>query len=108
MLKSLVRNGYYTGQIIATLVYDPILDPTQGAEYCQSNVDIKFGSYDEKTERDISRPNILNPVGRSGAQNLLGETLYSKRIMKNSEGDKPRDLHDNHYKRPRAQIKYLR
>lgn len=30
MPKSLIKNGFYTGQIIATLVYDPILDPTQG------------------------------------------------------------------------------
>ena len=87
MPKSLVRNGYFTGQIIATLVYDPILDPTQGTEYCQSNVDIKFGSYDEKTDRDVSKRNILNPIGRGGAKNLLGETLYSKRIMKDSQGD---------------------
>lgn len=87
MPKSLIRNGYYTGQIIATLVYDPILDPTQGIEYCQSNVDIKFGSYDEKMERDINKRNILNPVGRQGSQNLFREPLYSKRLMKDRDGD---------------------
>ena len=87
MPKSLIRNGYYTGQIIATLVYDPILDPTQGIEYCQSNVDIKFGSYDLKMERDINKRNILNPVGRQGSQNLFRESLYSKRLMKEQDGD---------------------
>jgi len=87
MPKSLIRNGFYTGQIIATLVYDPILDPTQGAEYCQSNIDIKFGSYDEKIERDISRRSILNPVGRQGAQNLFRDGLYSKRLMRNNQND---------------------
>jgi hypothetical protein len=87
MPKSLIRNGYYTGQIIATLVYDPILDPTQGVEYCQSNVDVKYGSYDAKKDRDVSKRNILNPVGRQGAQNLFRETLYSKRLMRDSEGD---------------------
>lgn len=87
MPKSLIRDGYYTGQIIVTLVYDPILDPTQGVEYCQSNIDVKFGSYDEKKERDVSKRNILNPVGREGAQNLLKENLYSKRLMKDSETD---------------------
>lgn len=87
MPKSLIRDGFYTGQIIATLVYDPILDPTQGIEYCQSNVDIKFGSYNEKTDRDVSKRNILNPVGRQGAQNLFIDTLYSKRIMKDNECD---------------------
>lgn len=87
MPKSLIRDGYYTGQIIVTLVYDPILDPTQGIEYCQSNIDVKFGSYDKKKERDVSKHNILNPVGREGAQNILKENLYSKRLMKDSETD---------------------
>ncbi len=87
MPKSLVRAGYYTGQIIATLVYDPILDPSQGVEYCQSNVDVKFGSYDAKTERDVTSRNILNPVGREGAQNLFRENLYSKRLMRASQSD---------------------
>ena len=87
MPKSLIRNGYYTGQIIATLVYDPILDATQGIEYCQSNVDIKFGSYDTKKERDVQKRNILNPIGREGSQNLFREPLYSKRRMKDSDGD---------------------
>lgn len=87
MPKSLIRNGYYTGQIIATLVYDPILDPSQGVEYCQSNIDIKFGSYDEKRERDVNKRHILNPVGRNGSQNIFREGLYSKRLMKDSQGD---------------------
>ena len=85
MPKSLIRNGYYTGQIIATLVYDPILDSSQGIEYCQSNIDIKFGSYDIKKERDTSKRNILNPVGRDGARNLFLEGLYSKRLMRDSQ-----------------------
>lgn len=87
MPKSLIKDGYYTGQIIVTLVYDPVLDPTQGIEYCQSNIDVKFGSYDVKKERDTSKPNILNPIGRDGAQNILKEGLYSKRLMKDNYGD---------------------
>lgn len=87
MPKSLVRNGVYTGQIIATLVYEPILDSTQGIEYCQSNIDLKFGTYDAKWERDMSRRHILNPVGRAGSQNLFREPLYSKRLMKDRDGD---------------------
>jgi hypothetical protein len=87
MPNALIRSGYYTGQIIATLVYDPILDPTQGAEYCQSNVDVKFGTYDTKSERDTNKRNIINPIGREGAQNLFRENLYSKRVMRDSQGD---------------------
>lgn len=52
-----------------------------------NNVDIKFGSYDEKIERDINKRNILNPVGRQGSQNLFREPLYSKRLMKDRDGD---------------------
>lgn len=87
MPQCLIRDGYYTGQIIATLVYDPILDPSQGIEYCQSNLDVKFGSYDTKVERDVSKRHILNPVGRKGAQNLLLGNVFSKTKMKNKSGD---------------------
>lgn len=87
MPTSLIKDGFFTGQIIATLIYDPILDPTQGIEYCQSNIDVKFGSYDDKTERDVNKHNILNPVGRQGAQNLLLGTLYSKTRMKDKKTD---------------------
>lgn len=87
MPKSLIRNGYYTGQIIATLVYNPILDPSQGIEYCQSNIELKLGTFDKKEARDTSRHNILNPIGREGTQNLLLCNLYSKRFMRDNQGD---------------------
>lgn len=87
MPKSLVRDGFFTGQIVATLVYDPILDPSQGIEYCQSDLDIKFGTFDEKWARDTSKRNILNPVGRAGAQNLFLSTLYSKRLMRDNQSE---------------------
>ncbi|MEO2262574.1 S8 family peptidase [Dorea sp. YH-dor228] len=87
MPQCLIKDGYYTGQIIATLVYDPILDPSQGIEYCQSNLDVKFGSYDAKVERDINQRHILNPVGRKGAQNLFRGSVFSKTKMKNKTGD---------------------
>ncbi len=79
MPDCLIKDGYYSGQVIATLVYDSVLEPSQGFEYCQSNMNLKFGSYDEKTERDTARPTILNPVGKDGAQNVLLESFYSKR-----------------------------
>ena len=87
MPTCLIKDGFFTGQVIVTLVYDPILDPTQGIEYCQSNIDVKFGSYDDKAERDVSKSNILNPVGRQGAKNLLHGSLYSKTRMKECVDD---------------------
>lgn len=41
-----------------------------------------FGSYDFKTERDITQKTIKNPVGADGRQNLLATSLYSKKETK--------------------------
>ncbi|NWO18685.1 S8 family peptidase [Leptotrichia sp. oral taxon 223] len=87
MPECLVKNEFFNFQVIVTLVYDPILDPTQGFEYCQSNIDVRFGSYDEKIPRDTSKNGILNPIGRSGTQNILIGSLYSKVKMKESSKD---------------------
>jgi hypothetical protein len=87
MPECLIANGFYTGQIVVTLIYNPILEPSQRAEYCQSNIDIKMGTFDMKKDRDTTRKNILNPVGRDGSKNLLLESCYSKRKIKNSTGD---------------------
>ena len=48
------EEGYFYGEITLTLVTSPILDPNQGSEYCQSNIDVMFGSYDEKKDRDTT------------------------------------------------------
>ena len=85
MPPSLVKDGYYTGQITLTVVYSPVLDASQGGEYCQSDIDVKFGAYDEKRERDIQSPLTLNPIGRSNPINLLLETPYSKTKLKTTE-----------------------
>jgi hypothetical protein len=87
MPECLIEDGFSTGQIIATLVYDPILDPSQRSEYCQSNIDILFGSYDEKTDRDTKKHTVLNPIGREGSKNILLESCYSKKIMKKRDTD---------------------
>lgn len=87
MPECLVESDYYNAQIIVTLVYNPILEPSQRGEYCQSNIDIKLGTFNTKKDRDTTRRNILNPVGRDGAQNLLLESCYSKRKMKDSTDD---------------------
>lgn len=82
--EGLKKDGVYTGQVVVTLVYDPILEPSQGSEYCQSNIDILFGSYDRKKDRDITKNNILNPIGRENSKNLLNYGNYSKTAIKSS------------------------
>ena len=80
-------DGYFYGEIALTLVTSPILDPSNAAEYCQSNIDIRFGSYDEKKDRDTSKSTVINPIGKDGNQNLLSQHLYSKTTIKNFESD---------------------
>lgn len=78
--KALIREGHYTGRIKVTLAYDPILIQNQGLEYCQSNLEVKFGTYDEKqdTTEFLSR---FNPVKRVGSFNTLLEGHYGKKQM---------------------------
>lgn len=39
-------NGYFYGDITVTLVTDPILRPTEGSEYCQTDVDVKIETHE--------------------------------------------------------------
>ncbi|SHH32280.1 Subtilase family protein [Anaerosphaera aminiphila DSM 21120] len=50
--KSLIRDNKYFGEIIMTLVYQPILDENFGVEYCRTNIDVGFGRmrYDKNGE----------------------------------------------------------
>lgn len=84
--KSMIDNdGYYYGEITVTMVSAPILEVSQGAEYCQSNIDVMFGSYDFKKQRDITQKTIKNPIGADGRQNLLATNLYSKKETKKTD-----------------------
>lgn len=77
------EDGYFFGEVTVTLVSSPVLEASQGAEYCQSNIDVFFGSYDEKTERDTSKAVIKNPIGADGRQNVLATSVYSKKANTN-------------------------
>lgn len=83
---SLIENGYFRGQITLTMVNNPILQGGQGPEYCQSDIQVNFGTYDSKKTRDTSRPTIKNPIGRDGAKNILTSDIYSKKKVKEIEG----------------------
>lgn len=41
--QSLYKNGKWYGSILATLLYNPILDSREGQEYCRSNIDFSMG-----------------------------------------------------------------
>ena len=75
---ALIKNGRYTGKIKVTLLYDPILIANQGAEYCQSNLEIRFGTYDKKMNAtDYMRR--FNPLKRDDSFNTLLKSKYGKR-----------------------------
>lgn len=79
--QSLVdENGFFTGQIIVTLVTKSLLDDKQAGEYCQSNIDVLFGTYETEKERDVSKPLIKNPLGLEEPQNVLVDSCYSTRV----------------------------
>ena len=46
----MIEDGFYYGEVTVTLVNSPILDENQGAEYCQSDISISLGTYENKIE----------------------------------------------------------
>lgn len=74
-------DGFFYGEITVTLVTSPILESSQGSEYCQSNIDVFLGTYDEKINRDTNKKTIKNPIGADGRQNILATAMYSKKAF---------------------------
>lgn len=82
--KEMVDGNYYYGEVIITLVSSPDLDINQDEEYCQSNIDVFFGTYNEKVEKEGRT--IRNPIRRDdGTKNLLSPALYSSRSIKENK-----------------------
>ncbi len=74
--KLINSKGYYYGELTLTLVNNCLLDRTQGREYCQSDIEVSLGTYDETTKRDISKPTIKNCIFYKKQGNILNRTLY--------------------------------
>lgn len=82
--SSLVEGGYYYGDITVTLVVDPVLNASQGNEYCQSQVNVLLETYDHVEQVDLAQPGIMRNENRmsNDSQNVLSEGLYSKSALK--------------------------
>ncbi|HEY4875197.1 MAG TPA: hypothetical protein VIH86_06465, partial [Puia sp.] len=93
--QEMVHNGYYYGEIIATIVGSPILSERQGIEYCQSNLNLRIGTYDKIKKR--TGRTILNPWGLEENQNLLDSGIYSAKLHRDQKGG---------FARERTLIKY--
>jgi len=94
----MVEGNFYYGEITATLVSSPDLDVSQGNEYCQSNIDVYLGTYNEKVKREGKT--IRNPIGRdSMGKNLLDPGVYSKREVKKNSGFKTERILKSYYQK---------
>ncbi|MGB3466239.1 MAG: S8 family serine peptidase, partial [Cyclobacteriaceae bacterium] len=82
--ESLINDdGYFYGSVNLTLVGSPVLR-NQGNEYCQSNLEVLFGTYDDIKERDTSVSIILNEIGPNGAINVLRDANYGARFKRDT------------------------
>lgn len=90
--ESLVdEDGFFYGDVKVTLVAQPVLREKQGAEYCQSNLDVKFGTYENIKDRDITKTNILNEFGPDDAQNVLRDSNYRSAYKKDTSSEYARE-----------------
>ena len=80
-------DGFFHGEIKVTLATNPVLKTSEGPEYCQSNLNIQFGTMSGVKERDITKPIILNPYGPDNAKNALYSGHYSSKVIKNPVND---------------------
>lgn len=60
-----------------TVVNKWLLNEKQSGEYCRSDINVLFGTYDSEKEQDVSQTIIKNLRGLDKAQNILLDSLYS-------------------------------
>ncbi len=90
--ESLVDDeGYFYGEIKITLVSQPVLRETQGAEYCQSNLKFGFGTYDDIKNRDTTKSYILNSIAPNDPQNVMRDSNYGAASRKDTTSDYARE-----------------
>lgn len=80
-------DGRYHGQITVTLVSSPILRSSEAAEYCQSNINVAFGTMEDIKERDTTKRTVRNPYGAKDAKNIIQDSLYSSKVFDVLEGE---------------------
>jgi hypothetical protein len=92
-------DGCYRGEVFVTLVANPRLATREGAEYCQSDIEVQLGTYERVTPRDVTRPTIINPYKREDPANVLLKRMYTTKVSRQDAGFTPeRVLRDNRLK----------
>tara|TARA_R110000796_G_scaffold251662_2_gene383618 strand:+ start:4484 stop:6832 length:2349 start_codon:yes stop_codon:yes gene_type:complete len=82
--------GYYYGDINLTIVGSPVLR-NQGSEYCQSNLEVLFGTYDNIKNRDTTVATIINEFGPDGVENIFRNGAYKAKYKKEFDTDYARE-----------------
>ncbi len=82
------NDGYYYGDVTITLVTQPVLNASQGSEYCQSDIDVKFGTFDE-IENRVTNARQKNEYGPDGFANLLLPDKFRSYASTNKDIDNP-------------------
>lgn len=81
------ENGFYYGEIIVTVVTDPILKSSEGSEYCQTDVDVKIETHQGNQYfvlGAVGTPKTYRNAFRLGKPtvNVLAKDNYSKKTLK--------------------------
>lgn len=85
------ENGFFYGEVKITLVANPVLSEKQGAEYCQSNIKLQFGTYEDIKNRDTTKATILNPIGPDNPQNVMLDSYYGSKFKRDTASDYARE-----------------
>lgn len=75
-----IKNGKWYGKISATLTYNPQLDPSEGQEYCRSNIDFSMGLH-----RPNKKTGELEYKGQVPLEKRWDEKFESSRVENGSK-----------------------
>lgn len=81
--QSLVENGYFIGEITLSMAVNPVINASQGCEYCQSQVDVLLETYDHVEHVLLGKGKMRNESRTSkDAVNVLKASLYYSKAFK--------------------------
>lgn len=81
--QCLVENGEFIGNIKLTLAVNPVVNATQGCEYCQSQADVLLETYDHVEYVQLGEGTMMRNEARTSndAVNVLNGAFYSAKAF---------------------------
>lgn len=81
--ECLKKNGKFIGKIKLTMATNPMINASQGCEYCQSQVDVLLETFEQIVNINLGEGTMRNAHRTSNdAVNVLNPTLYSTKSFK--------------------------